>query len=441
MGPLTFTGDRLLGLLALGVLAGLGLARRLRWTPVHSALALFVGAQGLTTLANAGAWPAGLKFVTIYALGFACFGLAAEWARRSPGRQALVTWWIALGAGLAVPAAVLAAWANLSQHPVWGAGMVQETHLAPPHPRWVFAGQATFVEPNLLSSFLVVPFALALWGWPARRPAAALSSLTALVLGLTFGFTRAVWIATAGAIAVWCWSARPPWRRLAALAAMLTLAVVLHAAVVGVAVLDRRLIHPIETGTDRNLRGRIEISTLTIDSWLARPLIGRGAGSLTRLSLLRPSGRRIPNVWNGNLVLFVLHDSGLVGLGALLWLGAVVWRQGIGALRARPDGLTPPLLAAGGALCFAFQFTHGLWLMYPYVYLGLLAGVTDEAARAPSRAGQAAGVSIPTSLGRISRIWPRSTASARRSMSVGSALTMTTRAPASLAIGTTPAIG
>src|SRR5215472_12243037 len=43
--------------------------------------------------------------------------------------------------------------------------------------------------------------------------------------------------------------------------------------------------------------------------------------------------------------------------------------------------------------------------------------------------------------GRIALIEPRRTASARSSMAVGSAFRMTTRAPASLATGTTPAMG
>src|SRR5439155_19551612 len=47
----------------------------------------------------------------------------------------------------------------------------------------------------------------------------------------------------------------------------------------------------------------------------------------------------------------------------------------------------------------------------------------------------------PTIRGRMSAIWPRSTASARWSISVGSAFTMTTRAPLCLAMGTTPATG
>ncbi len=31
-----------------------------------------------------------------------------------------------------------------------------------------------------------------------------------------------------------------------------------------------------------------------------------------------------------------------------------------------------PLTVAEVFLLFSFQFTHALWLMYPYVYLGLL---------------------------------------------------------------------
>jgi O-antigen ligase len=390
---LTLTGDRLLGLLALGVLIGLSVMRRLRWTPIHSALALFVGVQVLTTLANAEPWPQGLKFVTIYVLGFACFCLAAESARSPEGRHGFVTAWIAVGAGLGVIATVLAVWANLSQTLVWGTGIVQALSVDPEHPRLVFAGRVTFQEPNLLSSFLLIPFALGLWLWRPRTDAASsprclVASLAALVFGLTFGFTRAAWCSMAGIAALWWWSERPPWRRVAALGAMLLLAFLLQTAVVGASPFGFRILQPTKTGYDRNLLGRFEISKVTVDSWLTRPLVGHGAGSINRLSIVRPSGKRIERIWNGNLILFVLHDSGLVGLAALLWLSVVVWRRGARVIRrgmdvAQTSSLTIPLLAIGGGLCFAYQFTHGLWLMYPYVYLGLLAAATDEASQVP----------------------------------------------------------
>lgn len=384
VATLTLTGDRLLGLLAVGALAGLGFGRpRLQWTAVHSALALFVGAQVLTTLVNAGHWPSGLKFVAIYVLGFVCFCLAAELAQRPPGRGAFVTWWIAVGAGLGAVATVLAAWANPSQQVVWGVAIVQSLALDSGPRRMVLAPMVTFNEPNLLSSFLLIPFALALWLWPPR-PRWSIAGLAAVVFGLTFGFTRAVWIATAGIVAFWCWRERPPWRRVTALGGLFLLAFLLHAAVVGVPVLKGRVVDPIETGRDTNLRGRREINRATIDSWLKRPVVGHGAGSINRVSVARSGRHRIEETWNGNLVLFVLHDSGLVGLGALLWLAGVVCRRGIHAIRAARTGspatLAIPLLAAGGGLCFAYQFTHALWLMYPYVYLGVLAAVTHAPA-------------------------------------------------------------
>jgi hypothetical protein len=44
---------------------------------------------------------------------------------------------------------------------------------------------------------------------------------------------------------------------------------------------------------------------------------------------------------------------------------------------APTPSLVVPLLASGTALVFAYQFTHALWLMYPYVYLGFLTAATE----------------------------------------------------------------
>src|SRR5262249_33192742 len=120
-------------------------------------------------------------------------------------------------------------------------------------------------------------------------------------------------------------------------------------------------------------------------------LLGHGAGSVNRLSIVFPVAGWVHRIWNGNVVMFVLHDSGVLGLGALLSLvGVIVWR----CRRARGRGtetedeasrLLVPLLASGAALCFAYQFTHGLWLMYPYVFLGLLTAVLQDACPSPAR--------------------------------------------------------
>lgn len=170
---------------------------------------------------------------------------------------------------------------------------------------------------------------------------------------------------------------------------MLALAFLLQAAVLGgTSPLWFRVVEPIKAGYDVNMQGRLVISRATIPSWLTRPLGGHGAGSSNQLPALFP-GSEMERIWNSNLVLFVLHDSGLLGLAALLSLGGVVWRRGARAIRREAHGTTSslavPLLAVGGALCFTYQFAHGLWLMYPYVYLGLLTAATDHASQEVSR--------------------------------------------------------
>jgi hypothetical protein len=527
-GALTLTGDRLLGLAALGVATSLGVASRLRWTPIHTALAVFVGIQVLTSLLNAAVWPQGVKFVTVYVLGLACFCLAAEWSRSAEGQRRFGTWWITIGAGLGLIGTVVSVWANLSQELVWGTGLAQMLWFGPPNLAFaskVFAGKATFGEWNLFSSFLLIPLTLGLWRWPRDTHARWLTaSLGAVVFGLAFGLTRAAWLSMAGIIALWWWARRPKAWQLTALGAMLVLAFLLQAAVTSspvprgvswrqeevlqsqmlmrqplaaqharyvadkersrirtgakeekrpltqlewrrleqltykIRLIDRaiqaeelsrirtgakeekrpltqleeqrieqltdeirridraiqefdshfstrdaladwsthtaladrfrasaissRLLEPVKTGVDANTMGRLAISRVTIESWLRRPVVGHGAGSINRLSVVLLDGQRLQKIWNGNLVLFVLHDSGLVGLAALLGLAVAVWRRGARAISRGAAGATlslaVPLLAVGGALCFAYQFTHALWLMYPYVYLGLLTGATDD---------------------------------------------------------------
>src|SRR5262245_10848994 len=80
---LALSGDRLLGLAAV-LLAAVLLARgRLRFSPTHWALTLFVAVQILTTLASAHLWPRGMRLVIIYVMGLACFMLTAHFAASS----------------------------------------------------------------------------------------------------------------------------------------------------------------------------------------------------------------------------------------------------------------------------------------------------------------------------------------------------------------------
>src|SRR5438128_2044943 len=90
------------------ILAPLGVRGRMRWTNVHTALAVFVAAQLLAAGGNALAWPQGLKFVTVYILGFSCFALAFECAQGVDGQRWTRTVWIAVAVVLSVVGTIMA---------------------------------------------------------------------------------------------------------------------------------------------------------------------------------------------------------------------------------------------------------------------------------------------------------------------------------------------
>lgn len=389
IGGVTFTGDRLLGLAAVMAVAAIALRGGLRWTPVHAALALFAGIQMLTSILAVSAWPQGPKFASVYILGFACFALTAACAGGAGGARQGARLWITVGAVLGVVGGIIGVLANLWRSPIWGSGPADTLATTPP--RHIFAAKVTFQEWNLYSSFLVVAFALALWSWRSEvggylRRWAGMLSVGGIAQGLAFGLTRAAWVNMAALAAFWLWARRPPWRRVAALVLLVAFGHLVQTFVIGASPLYLRMLRPVLTGRDHNVAVRVTINSRTIESWLERPILGKGAGSIKNVEVRPFNKAPLPEMWNGNIVLFVLHDSGLLGLAAFVALLAVVARAGQRALRRGPDDATRsvlvPLLAVGVALLFAYQFTHALWMMYPYVYLGLLTASTESGAPA-----------------------------------------------------------
>lgn len=383
----TFTGDRLLGLVAVGALVVLAIRRRLRWTGVHAALGVFLATQVFTSILNVKERPQGLKFSAIYLLGFACFALAAECSRRQADRRLSVGGWIVAGGIVSAVGTLATVMSQRSQKLLWGSNLAERLTSPDGGRIGVFAAQGTFSEHNLFSSFLLVSFPLGLWLWcrdRGRRRLWVIASIGAIVFGLAFGLTRAAWLSSAAIVVLWWRTKRPGWPRLATIGLLFAVAFSLQAAVIGSSPLVFRVLTPVLRAEDVNLRGRALINWATLVSWQKRPLLGYGAGSANDLLVVLPDGTRLPKPWTANLVLFVLHDSGLLGLGALAALLTVLgfkgWRaarRGAG-IEMPPDSV--PLLVSGAALLFAYQFTHALWLMYPYVYLGLLTSAIDDRA-------------------------------------------------------------
>src|SRR5262245_57184408 len=115
LAGLTFTGDRILGVVAVLFVIARALRTGLRWTAVHIALAVFVAVQILTTLLNVSAWPRGIVLVTVYVLGLACFALTADIASTPPVRRFAAQLLIMVGAVAGLVASLLAIAANLSK--------------------------------------------------------------------------------------------------------------------------------------------------------------------------------------------------------------------------------------------------------------------------------------------------------------------------------------
>jgi hypothetical protein len=83
------------------------------------------------------------------------------------------------------------------------------------------------------------------------------------------------------------------------------------------------------------------------------------------------------------VVLFVLHDSGLVGLvlfASALGAAAHQWWRAKGMLGEEDAELDHEALGVGlAATLLAWQGTHGLWQMYGYLFLGLVLASSDLA--------------------------------------------------------------
>src|SRR5262249_45348590 len=152
-------------------------------------------------------------------------------------------------------------------------------------------------------------------------------------------------LSMAAIVALWSWQPRhrqPNGRLLGVtLVSTVALALVVQALALGAVPIWARLFdHP------SNLVHRMVINRITLDSWLELPisgddaryldsdraitgrpgllgtmrnvLLGHGAGSVNRLSIVFPVAGWVHRIWNGNVVMFVLHDSGVLGLAALL---------------------------------------------------------------------------------------------------------------------------
>ena len=375
---LTVRPDWVGGVLAVGVVMLALLARRrLPASPALFGFAGFVVVQVLSSVANRAAWPEGLKFSLVYVLALATICAVLILVRD----METVRWTLSVVVTLAVAEAAISVMTVLSSNLV-GFPVPPSTR-----PRSIVRAEGLMSEANLFSSLLLVPFAVALWRWSAAPRVAKRESAAGLALsaGLVFALTRATWLAAIGIAWLSPLRRQPVGRRLRWLAGGVAVAAGLllgsdlltrHGALERTGLYDR-LVTGVVTGYDEPLDGRREEVRSSLAHWRASPWLGHGAGSGKALEQHYRYTRHLrPEPWLSNAVLFVLHDSGLVGLALFIsTLGAAgyQWRRARGRLGDQAAELDHEALGIGlAAVLLAWQVTHGLWQMYGYLYLGLM---------------------------------------------------------------------
>jgi hypothetical protein len=387
---LTVRPDLVGGVLAIVVvLLALLARRRLPADPALFAFGGFVVFQLVSSVANRDAWPQGVKFSVIYVLALASIGAVLILVRDVKTARWMLNVVVVLAVAEATVAVVKVLAANLAGIPPPG----------PVRARSFPRAEGAMSEANLFSSLLLVPFSVALWRWgAAERPARRLGAAgLALGAALVFALTRATWLA---AIAVVYLSPlrRPPAR--ARLRCLLTGVAVAFGLILGSDLLLRqgalgrtglydRLVTGVATGFDEPLVTRREEIRTSLASWRERPWVGHGAGSAKALKQYFSDPRYPrPHPWLSNGLLFVLHDSGLVGLilfASAVGAASIRWWRARGRLGDPAAELDHEALGVGlAAVLLAWQVTHGLWQMYGYQHLGLLLALSRHATRRPA---------------------------------------------------------
>jgi O-antigen ligase len=345
--------------------------------PLLAPLLAYWGANLLSTLAAGGDVARGLS-LDVITLDLIVLYIALAGYLRSPGRlMGAVRLWLGVAAVEAVVGALAfalylgrhAAGPGIQLEPVTGAPMVY----------------GTLYEADIFGSYMSAAFliALALATDETVRHKTPLYIVCALsALGLLLSGARSAWGATVlGAVLLLALLRLGRGGRRTRLAMRFTGGLLAVAVVVGVGLafapssvthaLWARAQGLLDFGSGSGY-GRVLLYKVALAEWRAHPLLGTGPGSFS----YRLPGDTAPGpAWLPNLTLQVLHDTGVLGLLAMLWLCAAfyvttvraLWRAPAGPLRTALGGL----IAAITALLIAFQLTPGFTLGYSWALLAL----------------------------------------------------------------------
>lgn len=221
-------------------------------------------------------------------------------------------------------------------------------------------------EANIFGSFLLGNFMVLLGDYVHRRRGWLHAfALLVVVLGIGVSMTRTVWMALIVSIILFAVLARRARRSTSLARIVLAISVVvLLGLIVGSATpLAGRLMGLLDLQSS-SASGRFVWFAAALQDWKSHPILGNGTGSFNFNAV---PGQ--PHPWLPNLFLLTLHDTGVVGVLALVAVIVIFYRTALHGIRPEND---QALLVAGATagftgLLLAFQLTTGFWFAYPWI--------------------------------------------------------------------------
>jgi oligosaccharide repeat unit polymerase len=246
----------------------------------------------------------------------------------------------------------------------------------------VAAPYGSMFEPNLFGAYTACSAVLFLAPYlTGGRQLRYLLCFLVTSLAAVLSFSRAALVALVVASGWVFWRARRARNRKRSRAATLALAVglilVVAVSTIG-GVLRERFSGLFNQGlAEETTITRLIVIQEALQEIPNHPLLGSGTASF---QLSFDFGKYVPEwagnpTWVGNVIVRILHDTGLLGLTAILGFLISVWWKIRRELHGRNTQFSMLLGLSAGALlyCISFQSTDGSTLAFTWVHLGFLA--------------------------------------------------------------------
>jgi hypothetical protein len=276
----------------------------------------------------------------------------------------------------------------------------------------------TMLEPNIFGSFMVPIFSMAFPFYmsnskpPGIDFAMVRKVMYLSIVGIFISFTRGVWLGTLVTVLLYYVInsknlAKTLYQIFGFFIGVIAL-IYIAGNVLDIWFVKYKLTN-FFSGSGGTGLSRLNIWKQALDSWLQHGHLFLGSGTFSYASYFNV-GAYDPrqNAWIGNMVLAVLHDTGLIGLTVFLIFYADLALTGLQTARFKSlaqfkmlNNVGAGLLMGLVSLFIAFFFTTGLTFSYPWILFGLISTFKRLNNRELALQRQADNAKFPTNEGRL----------------------------------------